>query len=247
MRARARHVCVSTRCEHKRPAPSGREGAERVALVACARRQALLHAHRHRLRADDLEDCLSQATIELVSRARTGAPFSGTAHIANALEQRFLSRINDRRRALGGRSPMQARLEHALVLDVLEDEGRAVPDPRAGTEELVELRLQLQRLPEVARALSPDQQLVLACQVGLQMSPATFCATHGWSAEKYRKVAQRARARLRALSESAQEGVPFAAVQVGVPSGSAQAGSESAQEGVPFAVGRSEEEKGTHL
>jgi DNA-directed RNA polymerase specialized sigma24 family protein len=193
-----------------------------VALVASARRQALLHAHRHRLRADDLEDCLSQATIELVSRARTGTPFSSTAHIANALEQRFLSRIHDRRRALGGRSPMQARLEHALVLDVLEDEGRAVPDPRAGTEELVELRLELRRLPEVARGLSADQRLVLACQVGLQMSPATFCATYGWSAEKYRKVAQRARARLRALSDCAQEGVPFA-------------------------VEGSEEEKGIHL
>jgi hypothetical protein len=40
---------------------------------------------------------------------------------------------------------------------------------------------------------------VLACQVALDMDCQEFCARFGWSAEKFRKVAQRARARLRAL------------------------------------------------
>jgi anti-sigma factor RsiW len=38
------------------------------------------------------------------------------------------------------------------------------------------------------------------------MDCADFCARYGWSAEKYRKVAQRARARLRVLVDSHQSG-----------------------------------------
>jgi hypothetical protein len=42
--------------------------------------------------------------------------------------------------------------------------------------------------------------LVLASQVGLPLlSTRDFCRRFGWSHEKYRKVAQRARRRLRAL------------------------------------------------
>jgi protein-L-isoaspartate O-methyltransferase len=44
-----------------------------------------------------------------------------------------------------------------------------------------------------------DQRLVLASQLHPQMRPGEFCRRHGWSSEKYRKVAQRARARLRQL------------------------------------------------
>ena len=62
------------------------------------------------------------------------------------------------------------------------------------------LRHELRRVEELARALTADQRLVLACQIGLQMeSRRQFCRGFGWSAEKYRKVAQRARARLRRL------------------------------------------------
>jgi hypothetical protein len=50
---------------------------EEVALVALARRELLLRAHRHRLRPEDLEDCYSQATLELLTRTTGGARFSG--------------------------------------------------------------------------------------------------------------------------------------------------------------------------
>jgi DNA-directed RNA polymerase specialized sigma24 family protein len=172
--------------------------AEEVALVAHARRELLLRVHRHRLRAEDLEDCYSQATFELVAHARRGGRFSSRLHLANVLEQRFLSRIRDRRRALSGRSPMQAALEAAMSLDSI-DEGRVdVVDVRADLETLVILRHDLQRVRSLAPRLTPDQRLVLASQIG-QIGRADFCRLHGWSPEKYRKVAQRGRARLRSL------------------------------------------------
>ena len=147
--------------------------------MARARRSALLHAHRHRLRPQDLEDCLSQATLELVARARAGGTWASTAHLARVLEQRFESRVQDRRRAVSGRSPMQAALEDALALGGLgEGFGCSVPDLAPGTEERVLLRIELRRLPRLALALSAEQRLVLASQVSLQMGCAEFCALH---------------------------------------------------------------------
>ncbi len=49
--------------------------AEEVALVARARRELLLRVHGHRLRKEDLEDCYSQATLELLAHARRGGRF----------------------------------------------------------------------------------------------------------------------------------------------------------------------------
>jgi DNA-directed RNA polymerase specialized sigma24 family protein len=192
----------------------------------------LLRAQRHRLRLHDLEDCLSQATLELVAQARAGATWASSAHLAHVLEQRFTSRVQDRIRAVSGRSPMQAALEGALALGGLgEGFGCSVPDLAPATEELVLLRMELRSLPRVARGLSPEQRLVLASQVSLQMGCAEFCALHGWSPEKYRKVAQRARARLRRLSES-DEGTPSA---------------EKSEWSVPSAGCESEEKTGTRL
>ena len=45
----------------------GRDATEEVALVAQAARSRLLSVHRHRLSHADLEDCYSQATIELIA------------------------------------------------------------------------------------------------------------------------------------------------------------------------------------
>ena len=73
-----------------------------------------------------------------------------------------------------------------------------VVDVRAELEKLVMLRQDLRRVGAARAELTPDQRLVLACQVGLQMGRGEFCSRYGWSPEKYRKVAQRARARLRA-------------------------------------------------
>jgi hypothetical protein len=47
-----------------------------VALVASARRGLLLRVHRHRLRPEDLEDCHSQATLELIAHVKAGGSFA---------------------------------------------------------------------------------------------------------------------------------------------------------------------------
>jgi len=191
---------VSTHCAEKRSTGDRSDPAELVALVAQARRALLLRAHRHRLRHEDLEDCFSQATVELLGRARAGDAWASAGQLAVHLERRFLARIYDRLRAIRGRSLGQAVLEGALALgclNVVHD----VPDARCGVEELAMLRLELRGVPRLARELTPDQRLVLVCQVALQMSCGEFCQTYGWSREKYRKVAQRARARLRCLRD----------------------------------------------
>lgn len=171
--------------------------------MACARRDLLLGVHRFRLRREDLEDCYSQAALELIAHVRAGGRFAGHRHVANAIEQRFLSRVNDRRRALAGRSPMQAALEAAASLSV--EDPVDVADARAELEKLVAMRHELRRIQRHAAALTPDQRLVIACQVGLELAPGDFCRIHGWSLEKYRKVAQRGRARLRSLMAAEEE------------------------------------------
>ncbi len=159
----------------------------------------LLAVHRRRLGREDLEDCYSQATLELLTRAERGEAFSNHAHIANALEQRLLSRVHDRRRALSGRSPIEAALAEALPIADCEGCQVQVADPRADVERLAMLRHDLRRIGEISAKLSRDQRLVLASQLTGDMERGEFCRTHGWSTEKYRKVAQRARRRLAQL------------------------------------------------
>jgi hypothetical protein len=175
--------------------------AEVVALVARSRRELLLRAHGHKLAWAELEDCYSQATLELLRRVAKGAAFSSRAHVANALEQRFLSRISDRRRALSGRSPIEAAISSAIQL---EDCAVEVVDRGADVERIALTRHELRRIGALTRQLSPDQRLLLGSQLSCDMARGEFCRMHGWSEEKYRKVGQRARARLtKLLSESA--------------------------------------------
>ncbi len=176
--------------------------AELVALVVGARREILLRVHRRRLRREDLEDSLSQASLELVVQARRGAVFSDAAHVARMLEQRFLSRVQDRRRAIEGRSPAHAAFELALADGLFEDSEDEVADPRAEVEALVERRIELQRIGSLMGSLTADQRLVLESQLYTQIDVEELCERLGWSYEKYRKVAQRARARLRRLLDS---------------------------------------------
>jgi DNA-directed RNA polymerase specialized sigma24 family protein len=183
------------------PMPSGSsklDSAEELALVARSKRELLLRANRYRLRREDLEDCYSQATLELLAHTHRGGVFADRLHMGHALELRFLSRVRDRRRALGGRSPMQTALEAALSLGSPGEEEFAIVDRRADVETLAMLRADLRRVERLALELTADQRLVLACQIG-QMSREDFCRRYGWSQEKYRKVAQRGRARLRRL------------------------------------------------
>ena len=169
--------------------------------MAHSARGVLLSVYRPWLRREDLEDCYSQATVELVAQARRGElRYSSRAHLRSLFELRFVSRVRDRRRALQGRSPAQAMLDGALSLGGPGRGEVEVADPRADIERRALLRYELRTLERAARELSPDQRLVLACQIGLQMSAGEFCARFGWSHEKQRKVAQRARARLRRLT-----------------------------------------------
>jgi len=180
--------------------------AEAVARVALAKRDVLLRAYRRRLRWEDLEDCYSQATLELLARARRGGVFHSPQHVANALEQKLASRINDRHRAVAGRSPGEAAMAGAVSV---EDGQCGVSDLHDGGGEIsdrVARRDEVARLREVATELTDDQRLVLACQVGLDMQCGEFCRRFGWSAEKFRKVSQRARARLRVLVVEYQAG-----------------------------------------
>jgi DNA-directed RNA polymerase specialized sigma24 family protein len=185
--------------------------AQEVALVARARRELLLRVHRHRLRREDLEDCYSQATLELLADAQKGARFAARRDLETAIERRFVSRIQDRRRALSGRSPIQAALESSVSLAAIGEGDVDIADSRAEPEALVILRLELRRLQALMRELTTDQRLVLISQVALQMPREEFCRRYGWSAEKYRKVAQRARARLALLMSTEEPDDPPAA------------------------------------
>jgi DNA-directed RNA polymerase specialized sigma24 family protein len=233
--------------------PDGSEPdqAEEVALVAHAARGLLLSMHRAWLRRDDLEDCYSQATLELVAQARRGElRYSSRSHLHSLFELRFVSRVRDRRRALRGRSPAQALLDGALAHGA---DGRAVEvaDPRADVERRTLLRHELRTLELAARGLSADQRLVLACQIALQMDAGEFCRTFGWSEEKRRKVAQRARARLRRLTDEPTGAV----VARGMPGDVEPAGDRAgrgaeqriSEDECPAPEGRSGEEVGTLL
>ena len=174
-----------------------RDPAEAVAAVAGAKREVLLRVHRHRLRREDLEDAYSQACLELVVLARGGRTFAGRAHIANALEQRFLARVQDRRRAISGRSPIAAAMEGAARFGSGEDEVE-LPDELADPERVAIAREELTRLRSHASSLTRDQRLVIGGQL-VGAEAGDLCVTEGWTREKYRKVAQRARGRLRLL------------------------------------------------
>ena len=174
-----------------------RDPAEAIAGVAISGWQRLLRIHHHRLKRADLEDCLGQATLELLAAAARGQRFADTDAIRAALHQRFQSRIIDRQRALGGRSPITASLHHATALDTVTDTvGTTAGDPLARVLE----REQLTSLTSAIGQLTADQRLVMRSQLDGQERPAQFCARHGWSVEKYRKTAQRARAKPRHLA-----------------------------------------------
>jgi hypothetical protein len=164
--------------------------AEQVARIAAARRAWLLRVHRRRLRHEDLEDAYSQATLELVARARR-APFTSHEHVLNALEQKFRSRIDDRRRAIGGRSSIESAIARAVPVEAPDAGSAELEDPGAGVEGLVFARSELRRVREAMADLTRDQRLVLASQVLVEMESAEFCRRYGWSAEKYRLCRRR--------------------------------------------------------
>ncbi|MGH2912207.1 MAG: hypothetical protein ACRDJ3_06995 [Solirubrobacteraceae bacterium] len=220
--------------------------AEAVALVARARRGVLLGIHRHRLTREELEDCYSQATLEMVVRARGRGGFASRKHIANALEQRFLSRVQDRFRAMNGRSPIETALIRAVPLATDVTMERSLADRGADVERTILARQELLRIAELSHKLSCDQRLVLASRLS-NVPRAEFCRTHDWSVEKYRKVIQRARARLRKLLDD------DAQVASGEQRASSdlrtreQAAAETPRSLCPLFLPQSEQKAGTHL
>jgi DNA-directed RNA polymerase specialized sigma24 family protein len=124
---------------------------------------------------------MAQATLELLAAAARGQRFADADAIRAALHQRFQSRIIDRQRALGGRSPINASLHYATPLDTVTDTvGTTGGDPLARVLE----REQLASLTSAVGQLTADQRLVLRSQLDGQERPAQFCARHGWSVEK---------------------------------------------------------------
>jgi DNA-directed RNA polymerase specialized sigma24 family protein len=98
---------------------------------------------------------------------------------------------------------MQAALEGSVPLAAFPLDGDVdVADSRMQVERLVILREELASIAGLAASLSADQRLVLASQLSLQMRPGDFCRRYGWSPDKYRKVSQRGRARLRRLLQA---------------------------------------------
>jgi DNA-directed RNA polymerase specialized sigma24 family protein len=168
--------------------------AELVAREALSLRPVLIHVHGHAASREDLEDLFSQAILELLTRARRDPTLTTPAHVRNALRQKFASRLLDHRRALAGRSAAAAASARACPLELVAD---LLPGGRDTVGEVL-VREQIREVTHAIRHLTPDQRTVLLSQMGGE--PAGECCHRtGWTVEKYRKVAQRARARLRGL------------------------------------------------
>jgi hypothetical protein len=172
------------------------DGDQRLARALSAQRARLLRRHAHRLQRHDLEDSLAQAALELVPRARQEADNDEWAP-ALALEQRFLSRVTDRRRALAGRSPAARLLQTAIAQSETGlDDALAIADPRGGVDEQIVHRDELRRLLELIAELTADQRLVAIHRLYGDRDPTALRIRQRWSVAKYEKLASRARARL---------------------------------------------------
>lgn len=172
------------------------ESAEQLLGAAVVRKsEALLRYHSFRLRRADLEECLGQAALEIIVAIRRGRRFSSDRHVEAALEQRFLSRVADQQRAIAGRSPLRAALERAIQVD--GDDAHELVDPVTDLDTQVLEREHIDAIASRTDELSASERLVIGTQLGLPLDAASVCSAAGWSREKYRKTAQRARDRLR--------------------------------------------------
>jgi DNA-directed RNA polymerase specialized sigma24 family protein len=169
-----------------------------IAREALALRATLIRAYRSNASREDLEDLHSQAVLELLARAERDPTLTSPDHIRNALRQKFDSRILDHHRAAAGRSPATHARTRTRPLDDALDRCVADRDP---LHEAI-ARETLRELAVAIRELTRDQQLVLASQLNGE-TPRECCRHTGWTIDKYRKTAQRARARLRAHNSSA--------------------------------------------
>ena len=179
----------------RRPSRTG----ELIAREALALRTTLIAVHRSAAGREDLEDLYSQTILELLTRAERDPTLTKRDHIRNALRQKFDSRILDHQRAIAGRSPAASARVRTRPLELAME--RPADDRDAAHEVIA--RETLLELASAIRELTRDQQLVLASQLNGE-TPRDCCARTGWTMAKYRKLVQRARARLRARHESRQ-------------------------------------------
>jgi hypothetical protein len=164
-----------------------------IAEAVARKRAGLILAYRTKLREEEVEECISQAVVELLARARRGAGFASPLHASRALEQKVRSRVIDRLRAFSGRSPLLAELARSRSRDQTDRVGERLADPRLGVEELVCLRQLLGLIPEAARELTVSQRTALALEVA-----GVPAVAWGWSPGKRRKLCARGRIKLRA-------------------------------------------------
>jgi len=186
--------------------PTKLQQAELIAAVAARKRNGLLRYYRHTLSQHDLEDCIGQAVLELLTRVKRGERFSSVLHVDHALEQKVRSRVSDQLRARAGRSPLAAALERALRLTPQVAATLPAPDPRPGVEETVLARVLLERVAVSARSLTHKQRQALAASLGGAAASPPWREAGGCASDRERKQAQRARRRLRALALEGWDG-----------------------------------------
>ncbi len=182
------------------------DGSEVLASVLARKGALLLRAHRRRLGREDLEtvsamrcSSSSAAPASARSRARRTRPTRSSSVSCRASPTASARSVGSlRERMLRGAT---------RVDDDAADEAReAVADARADIVAQVLGRDELRRIEELFAQLSRDQRLLLAHELHGRLEAADFCRRMGWSEDKYRKVGQRARARLRALKEAYDSG-----------------------------------------
>jgi DNA-directed RNA polymerase specialized sigma24 family protein len=206
-----------------RPATRAQRAEQLVAEVSREKWDTLLRVFRTRLPREDLEDLLSQATLELVVQARRGTLPDDRALVAGALSHKFDSRIKDRHRAINGRSLARTTERAATSID---DERSAAHDRLASgadTERAVAARERLREINRLLPRLTPNQRLVIANDTYRELSVAGFCQLHGWKPDRYRKTSQRGRERLEQLLDEAQRQAPAPAAARDAPAARASA------------------------
>jgi DNA-directed RNA polymerase specialized sigma24 family protein len=158
-----------------------------IAQEAMALRRSLIGHHgRGPVGRQDLEDVYSQATLELLARAKRGPTLRTRAHVRNALRQKFADRVLDEQRARAGRSPAADGRAHAQPLD---DAWRELVNDRDAPTQLIALE-EVAELRDAISGLTSDQRLVLSSQ--LAGEPPRDCRKRaGWSNEKYRLCRRR--------------------------------------------------------
>ena len=132
--------------------------------MACAKRELLLRVHRHRLRREDLEDCYSQASLELIAHARDGGAFA-SARARRERARAALSLAHQRsRRGAQRAQPDAGRARARRRRSSRAGDGGVdvVDDARVGRGARARARRAARDRARRARRSRADQRLVIA-------------------------------------------------------------------------------------